>query len=167
MINSVQKMVQEHAARDLTKGDRDLIPALLKRVRVDAEKPFVNGKFLEPLVRRYDGQPIRKDGEDKPSLFVNFPFLALMERDQKPPTKKGPQHTVRTLLQSRYRLQSMTIRDTKQVMIKLTDAEIKTCISRVNKAKESESAPSSGFGLLHVPQIWAVILSNGEDGRLC
>ncbi len=70
-------MLVKFAKQRLTPGLLDLVPRLLTRVQIDAERPFRNGSYLIPVVRRYDGHDIRGEEGDKPALFVNFPFFAL------------------------------------------------------------------------------------------
>lgn len=157
-------MIGKYASRDMAKGERDLVPALVKRVQLDAERQYVYGSLLAPVVRRYDGQG--SNFSDKPSLFINFPFLALKEVGKRQATTmKSLDHEDRTLLQSRYRLQSTKTRDTNQSMTKLSASEVKTCIT-ASDAEKANLFSSAAGELIHVPQLWAVLLSNGRNDAL-
>src|SRR3954466_3070299 len=115
-------MLVKFAKRRLTPGLLDLVPRLLTRVQIDAERPFINGRYLVPVVRRYDGQDIRGDEGDTIALFVNFPFIALASvRPTCPRDRKSPKHATRTLLQWHYRLQSTEARAEFQAIDSLAD----------------------------------------------
>ena len=156
-------MLVKFAKPRLTPGLLDLVPRLLTRVQIDAERPFINGNYLVPVVRRYDGQDIRGDEGDKPALFVNFPFIALAPvRSTCPGDRKSPKHTARTLLQWRYRLQSTEARDPDQAIASLSEENIQECCLETNRVGTRRSS-GAVKGLLHVPQLWGVILSNGRS----
>jgi hypothetical protein len=156
-------MLVKFAKRKLTPGLLDLVPRLLTRVQIDAERPFRNGSYLIPVVRRYDGHDIRGEEGDRPALFINFPFFALKPvKPTFPGEPKSLKHTARTLLQWRYRLQSTEARDLDQAITHLSQEDIEGCCA---KTARTATQPSVGSGkkVLHVPQLWAVILSNGES----
>jgi hypothetical protein len=161
-------MLVKFAKRRLTPGLLDLVPRLLTRVQIDAERPFRNGSYLIPVVRRYDGHDIRGEEGDKPALFVNFPFFALKPvRPTFPGEHKSLKHPARTLLQWRYRLQSTETRDLDQAITHLSQEDIEgCCVETTRKTTHMATRPSVGSEkrVLHVPQLWAVILSNGESG---
>lgn len=178
-------IIAKHGTRDLSKGEIDLIPSLLRRVQIDAERQYIHGSLLNPVVRRYDGLGV--DTKDKPIMFINFPFISLQQvgpgadpetrnwRSRYRLTGKFPYvskrldtfperdtsaHQDRTLLQSRYRLQSTRGRDGRQSITKLSVDDVRTCID----ASDQEKARLFNTGtpeLLHVPQLWAVISRNG------
>ena len=157
-------MLVKFAKRRLTPGLLDLVPRLLTRVQIDAERPFRNGSYLIPVVRRYDGHDIRGEEGDKPALFVNFPFFALKPvRPTFPGEHKSLKHPARTLLQWRYRLQSTETRDLDQAITHLSQEEIEGCCVETTR-KTTRPSVGSEKRVLHVPQLWAVILSNGESG---
>jgi len=157
-------MLVKFAKRRLTPGLLDLVPRLLTRVQIDAERPFRNGSYLIPVVRRYDGHDIRGEEGDKPALFVNFPFFALKPvRPTFPGERKSQKHAARTLLQWRYRLQSTETRDLDQAITHLSQEDIEGCCMKTTRTAPRPSV-GSAKSVLHVPQLWAVILSNGESG---
>jgi len=124
---------------------------------------------------RYDGRLSRDDFDDRPCLFFSFPYLALGDfKDRSneqtigvqalvshsPPAKLSPVHPVRTLLQSRYRLESTKKRDSSQSITLLSEEDVQDCIrlphgatrpTRIKKRREK----------IHVPHFWGLSISGG------
>jgi hypothetical protein len=142
-------------------GVKDLTRRLLKRVWATDERDFIGGKFLIPGATRYDGQS--KNDDEKPCTFFNFPYFSV----ERPHTKTQPhvqpaggnlEHPVRTLLQSRYRLEATDARDQDQSITKLTRREVNTCI-RPSSNYARQDVNNKSKPIIHVPQLWCLSLS--------
>jgi hypothetical protein len=143
-------------------GVKDLTRRLLKRVRATDERDFIGGKFLIPGATRYDGQS--KNDDEKPCTFFNFPYFSV----ERPRTRTQPQvqpaggnleHPVRTLLQSRYRLEATDARDQDQSITKLTRREVNTCIRPSSNCTGQDVNNHKSKPIIHVPQLWCLSLS--------
>ena len=123
----------------LEDDDLALVTRLLNKVKKTCEKQFVHGRYLKPTVLVYDGADPEETAKDqKTATFVSLPiFTTECERHHKS-TKEDELHPVRALLQSRYRLESTKGRDKEQV------------IRKVHSKKAH---------VVHVPQIWALIIN--------
>ena len=136
-------------------GDDDLalVGRLLNKVRNTSEKKFVHGRYLKPITLVYEGEdpdlgashhveerPVRKT-----ATFVSFPVFTTSHPKRHTSTKEFEGHPVRSLLQSRYRLESTRRRDKEQVITKTTSI-------RDQLAHDTH--------VVHVPQIWALMINN-------
>jgi hypothetical protein len=128
------------------------------------ERDFVGGKFLNPATTRYDGQS--KNDDEKPCTFFNFPYFSV----EKPYAKShheaetpstNPEHPVRSLLQSRYRLEATDTRDLDQSITKLSRSEVRTCI-RPSPNRYEQNVNNKVKPIIHVPQLWCLSLSGGK-----
>jgi len=134
---------------------------LLKRVQMTDERTFIGGKYLVPYTTRYDGQS--KDEDEKPCTFFSFPYFSVETRKGvKFPRldidKENPEHPVRSLIQSRYRLESTLGRDKCQSIKTLPVDDVKRCIHPPYASKPE----LNGKPIIHVPQIWVLSLSGGK-----
>lgn len=154
------------------------------------ERNYVGGKFLITGPIRYDGRLLERDDDDHPCIFFSFPYLAVGDfhdgaraaatsrPDQSAAqgeqcdthgsarglfkTKKTSIHPVRTLLQSRYRLESTKKRDDNQSITTLTKKEVKDCISASkDPARQVDGVKSKPK--IHVPQLWGLSVSGGTS----
>ncbi|KAL3448303.1 hypothetical protein BJX65DRAFT_69266 [Aspergillus insuetus] len=119
-----------------------IITDLFKELEQVYEKPFVHGRYLEPIVRRFAGGD-SDEGDKKPNhsvevVFIAFPYLSLEPFRLQPNTGRRPVHPVRSLLQFHYSFVSTVSRDKHQV----------SC----NVGNEP--------GALHVPQIWILLIND-------
>lgn len=136
-------------------GDDDmaLVVRLLKKVRKISEKKFVHGRYLKPITLVYDGVDPDASAPHRPgdmhvrktATFVSFPFFTICCPKRHTSDKEFEGHPVRALLQSRYHLESTKRRDKEQVITKTTS--IKDHLAHKDH-------------LVHVPQIWALIINN-------
>ncbi|KIW75983.1 hypothetical protein Z517_10728 [Fonsecaea pedrosoi CBS 271.37] len=129
----IQSVVDKYARSGLEDGIDRLADGLLRRMFSNEEKTFVGGYYLQPGVIRYDGETPLQDVPDRPCTFVNFPYLCLewpreleaLPEEPDPGNRKFP---VRSLLQSRYRLQLTREKDQKQSISALTNRQVNACI---------------------------------------
>ena len=163
-----QNTVTEHAGSCLDTGIKALTQRLLKRVWTSGERDFIGGRFLRPTAIRYDGQPKATTEEARPCTFFNFPYLALDSHRLKT-CEDGPHgcykagsdgHPKRTLLQSRYRLESTATREESQSITTLSRQELAKCVRPAHK-QENLSASMGALPLVYVPQLWIASLSGG------
>ena len=167
-LTECQNTVVEHAGRYLDTGIKALTQRLLKRVWLSDERDFIGGKFLQPTAIRYDGQPKATSEEARPCTFFNFPYLSLDTHRRKTCMQgcnecyrtgsKG--HPKRTLLQSRYRLESTAAKDESQSITALSRQDIAKCLKPSNK-QVALSNSTNALPILHVPQLWIASLSGG------
>jgi hypothetical protein len=154
-----QNVFTRYVAQGLSPKVKSLTLRLLKRVRNTKEKEFANGRFLLPSVIRYDG--LSKSGDDKPCTFFNFPYFCVQDPGSPTSTRgTGPEHPVRTLLQSRYRLENTGVRDGLQSITTLSQSEVNKCV-RSQHIKLAQHSAGSFHAIIHVPQLWGMSLSGG------
>lgn len=158
-------MFSQYASRHVDSGVKGLTRRLLKRVWATDERGFIGGKFLNPATTRYDGQS--KTDDEKPCTFFNFPYFSVEKPHTKKSSKAGSaglslEHPVRTLLQSRYRLEATNDRDPDQSITKLSRAEVKTCI-RTPQNHGQENMDNNLKPIIHVPQLWCLSLTGGKN----
>ena len=123
----------------LEDDDLALAARLLNKVQKTCEKQFVHGRYLKPTVLVYDGaDPEETSKDQKTATFVSLPIFTTECPRRQTSTKEDEHHPVRALLQSRYRLESTKSRDKAQV------------IRKVDSKKDH---------VIHVPQIWALIIN--------
>jgi hypothetical protein len=128
------------------------------------ERDFVGGKFLNPATTRYDGQS--KNDDEIPCTFFNFPYFSLEKRHAKTNREAevpgtSVEHPIRTLLQSRYRLEATDTRDLEQSITNLSRSEVRTCI-RPSPNRYEENVDNKSKPIIHVPQLWCLSLSGGK-----
>lgn len=134
---------------------------LLKRVRAQSQRPFVGGSFVTPSALRYDILNDSKYSADKCCIFINFPyFLVANPQARKLLAKGDPKNPMRTLLQSHYRLNETTERDKMQCIKMLNSEKLKSCILSPS-AETAHLTDEFADHLIHVPQMWALILGLG------
>ena len=152
-----KKLVNECQFQTPAGGERGLTRRLIKRVRILAEREFVGGKFLTPLALRYDNQDVSRYTVDKTCIFFSFPyFLVAKPSLRKHFGKDDPQHPVRTLLQSHYRLNKTLDRDSDQSISLLKGGTIATSINASDGGRQSQSMLAVE-DLVFVPQVWGII----------
>ena len=124
----------------LEADDRALVARVLKKVEKTCEKTFVHGKCLKPVTIVYSGKDSNDTMKDigKTAMFVSLPIFWLDFLPQHSYTQKSSGHPSRALLQTRSRLESTRRRETEQVVTKSDSVQ----------------------GVIHVPQIWALIINN-------
>ncbi|KAL8753758.1 MAG: hypothetical protein Q9184_005330 [Pyrenodesmia sp. 2 TL-2023] len=132
---------------------------LLNRVRLVTEREFVNGSFLTPKAMRYDMHDASRYGHNKCCIFVSFPYFAVNEAQERCLFKKGDaRHPVRTLLQSRYRLNETVDKDESQCIRTVGSAALKSCIRNASKDDIERLNRSAHTELIYVPQMWALVM---------
>jgi hypothetical protein len=155
-------LFSRYVSKHVDSGVKDLTRRLLKRVWATDERDFIGGKFLIPGATRYDGQS--KNADEKPCTFFNFPYFSV----ERPHTRTQPQvqpvggnleHPVRTLLQSRYRLEATDARDQDQSITKLTRREVNTCIQPSSNYARQDVNNHKSKPIIHIPQLWCLSLS--------
>lgn len=115
----------------------------LNKVQKVCEKQFVHGRYLKHITIVYDGEDIdHASKEQKTVTFVALPIFTTECPRRHTSTKEDEVHPVRALLQSRYRLESTKRRDKEQVI-----------------TKTSPTAHTKKDHVVHVPQIWALIIN--------
>lgn len=132
---------------------------LLNRVRRVTEREFVNGSFLTPKVMRYDMHDASRYGHNKCCIFINFPYFAVNQTRERNPFKKGDaRHPIRTLLQSRYRLNETVDKDESQCIRSVGSAALKSCIRNSSQDDIDRLNRTAHTELIYVPQMWALIM---------
>jgi hypothetical protein len=163
----------------------------MKRVKTMKERNYVGGKFLITGPIRYDGRLLEREDDDHPCIFFGFPYLAVGDFNDRttaastsrpgnqgaaqgmrsgtpdsagrpPKTKNTSIHPVRTLLQSRYRLESTKKRDENQSITTLERKEVKDCIWASKDLAKKEKG-SKWKSKIHVPQLWGLSISGGTS----
>lgn len=128
----------------LDNDDIELLENLLTKVQRMSEKKFVHGRYLKPDTLIYEGDYPDEDGKTprKSAMFVCVPIFSLGNPQTCNTTKENIEHPVKPLLQSLYRLESTVHRERNQVAAKM--------------------ALSDQLQLIHVPQLWAVVINKRE-----
>ncbi|KIX98271.1 uncharacterized protein Z520_06351 [Fonsecaea multimorphosa CBS 102226] len=164
-LGVIQSVVDKYACSGLEDGIDRLTDGLLRRMFSNQEKTFVAGYYLQPGVIRYDGKLPLQDVPDKPCTFVNFPYLCLedpikldeLPEEPDPVKRKFP---VRSLLQSRYRLQLTHEKDLKQSVSALTNRQVNACIQpAVAHLGSSTTTTEKCTKIVHAHQLWCLSLS--------
>lgn len=91
---------------------------------------------------RYSGKDPNQDAEIKSAMFCCIPYFSLGQYNSSNFTRESFVHPIRTLLQSRYRLEATEKRDKQQVIRKLGRPE--------------------HDGILHVPQLWCLAINKSK-----
>ncbi|KAL8799866.1 MAG: hypothetical protein Q9182_005573 [Xanthomendoza sp. 2 TL-2023] len=130
---------------------------LLNRVRLVTERDFVNGNFLTPAVMRYDLHNALPY-----CMFVSFPYFLVAEgHNQSKFDKEGENHPIRTLLQSRYRLNETVDRDKSQCIRMISGSALRSCI-QAPSSETKHLTRQLNNGLIYVPQMWTLIMDLGH-----
>ena len=157
-LKRLEDFVIEAKSQGVQESEIGLTRRLLKRVRLELERPFVGGKFLTPMALRYDSLDSSKYSADKCCIFLAFPYFEIRKEQTKQVILKHDQeHRVRSLLQSVYRLNNTVERDKTQSIRMLSRKKLTSCI----KAEEGDLSEISRNGkeeLIYVPQLWALVL---------
>lgn len=135
-------------------GDDDmaLVARLLNKVQT-SEKKFVHGRYLKPIILVYEGEdpdasafpPPEEKHVRKTATFISLPVFTTCCLKHHTSTKDFEGHPVRALLQSHYQLESTKRRDKEQV---------------INKTRSIRDHLANEDHVVHVPQIWALIINN-------
>ena len=157
-LKGLEDLIIEAKAQGIQESEVALTRRLLKRVRLDSERPFVGGRFLTPRALRYDSVDSSKYSADKCCVFLAFPYFAVA-RDQprKATEKNAPEHSVRTLLQSVYRLNNTSERDQTQCIRMLRRKNLRSCIE-ADETEVFEVSRRVKEELIYVPQLWALTI---------
>ena len=137
------------------------------------EKTFAGGHYLQPSVIRYDGEIPFGDVPDRPCTFVNFPYLCLENPDKlnllpEEVDARKRKFPVRSLLQSRYRLQLTSEKDLKQSISALTNEQVDTCIQPTDAhLVRNATGTAKCSKIVHTHQLWCLSLSGGNTGYSC
>lgn len=157
-IDTLEDIVTRSRPQGLQNSEVGLTRRLLKRVRKRAESAFVGGSFLTPLALRYDILDDSKYSVDKCCIFLSFPYFAVGKAKPRKVFAKGsPEHPIRTLLQSAYRLNDTVEQDKFQSIRILEQETLRSCIDATGQDKAHISRKVTEE-LIHVPQLWALIL---------
>ena len=161
-FRALEGIVTRSRSQGLQQSDIGLTRRLLKRVRRLAERDFIGGSFLFPLAQRYEYLDDSRYSVDKYCIFLSFPYFAVAEPYPTKPYKKGNvEHPVRTLLQSRYRLNETVERDKFQCIRRLKREALKACINATDP-ECAQTLSKRADELVHVPQLWALIIGVGR-----
>ena len=121
-----------------------MVVALLKKVKRFREKSWLTGRYLEPVVRRCEGRGQDElETKERWAIFLCFPYLKPYKAAEGQSIQESQFHLTRTLLSTFYQMDLTKERDIDQV------------------ARQSPKLAANEF--LHVPQLWALLLSCGED----
>ena len=157
-LQRLEDFVIEAKSQGVQESEIGLTRRLLKRVRLELERPFVGGKFLTPMALRYDSLDSSKYSADKCCIFLAFPYFEIRKEQTKQIIlKRDQEHSVRSLLQSVYRLNNTVERDKTQSIRMLSRGKLTSCI----EAEEGDLSEISRNGkeeLVFVPQLWALVL---------
>ena len=157
-LKRFEDSVIETKAQGVQESEIGLTRRLLKRVRLESERPFVGGNFLIPRALRYDSLDSSRYSADKCCIFLAFPYFAVArERPRKAVEKYGEEHSTRSLLQSVYRLNDTKERDQSQSIRMLARKNLISCIE-ADESDISEISRHVKEELIYVPQLWALIL---------
>jgi hypothetical protein len=128
--------------RGVDVDDRLIITRLMQTVQEKYERVSPSGRTLRPIAVRCDGHDSTDQKKaDRWALFLSFPYLSLESPAAPHNNRKQQFHFTKTLLQSRFPLETTQDRDHEQI-IRQTGSLTKDQI-------------------LHVPSLWALILSSG------
>ncbi|KAL8758055.1 MAG: hypothetical protein Q9199_001785 [Rusavskia elegans] len=131
---------------------------LLNKVHDATERYFVNGRFLTPTAMRYNLPDPSWYMGGMCCIFVNFPYFAVGEERTRSSFDKGDErHPIRTLLQSRYRLNETVDRDESQCIRIVSGSALKSCIQAPDKETEHLTRKVNDE-LIYVPQMWTLIM---------
>ncbi|KAL8797355.1 MAG: hypothetical protein Q9195_000510 [Heterodermia aff. obscurata] len=157
-LKKLEDLVIEAKSQGVQESEIGLTRRLLKRLRLESERPFVGGKFLTPMALRYDSLDSSKYSADKCCIFLAFPYFEIRKEQTKQITVKHDQeHRMRSLLQSVYRLNNTVERDKTQSIRMLSSKKLTSCI----KAEGGDLSDISRKGkeeLIYVPQLWALVI---------
>lgn len=157
-FENLECLVSKAKYQGLQEREIRLTRRLLRRVRKEAEREFVGGSFLSPLALRYDMLDNSKFSGGESCLFLAFPYFSLDKaQPRKPSTKGSPEHPVRTLLQSSYRLNDTSERDQFQSVRLLGSETLTLCIDPSNRDLTRVSRKVKEE-LISVPQLWVLVL---------
>lgn len=152
----LEKFVELSKPQGLQESEIGLTKRLLKRVQKKAETPFVGGRFLTPLALRYDILDDSRYSVDRCCIFLSFPYFDVHKAQRPKAFQKGEEvHPMRTLLQSRYRLNDTIERDKTQCVRSLKEKALSSCIE-VPSSNFDNATPKDA--LIHVPQLWTLIM---------
>ena len=142
----------------MKESEAGLSRRLLKRIQVQHQRPFVDGSFLTPVARRYIVLDDSKYSADRCCIFLSFPYFEVTEpRAENHFVKGESKHSVRTLLQSHYRLNETVERDKDQCIKLLQGKNLKSCID----APDKETTHLNNREIkerIYVPQLWGLII---------
>ncbi|KAL8889780.1 MAG: hypothetical protein Q9215_002968 [Flavoplaca cf. flavocitrina] len=157
-LDELSNMVNSLEAAGLEKVLIGLSKRLLNKVRVVAERSLLNGSFLTPWAMRYDLRDSLWYKGSMCCIFVNFPYFAMGEERKQSMFEKGDdRHPIRTLLQSRYRLNETVDRDKLQCVRTISGSALKSCIRAPGKETEHLGRKANDE-LIYVPQMWTLIM---------
>ena len=157
-LKRLEDFVTEARSQGVQESEIGLTRRLLKRVRLESERPFVGGKFLTPMALRYDSLDNSKYSADKCCIFLAFPYFEIRKEQRKQIIVKDDQeHRVRSLLQSVYRLNDTVERDKTQSIRMLSRKKLAACI-KAEKEDVSDISRKAKEELIFVPQLWALVL---------
>jgi hypothetical protein len=93
-LRSLENLITQVSGVD----DDDLVIALslLQQVAEKAEKPYVHGHYLMPMILRGESRSIDKlkpKEPDRHSIFINFPFFSFQAPSTNPPQQKMHLHS--------------------------------------------------------------------------
>ncbi|KAG8527329.1 uncharacterized protein KY384_007481 [Bacidia gigantensis] len=158
LFGRLNDLVVEAKEQGLQESEARLTHRLIGGVKRKAEKPFVGGSFLNPLSLRYDSMDDSKYNVGKCSTFIAFPYFLVAKEGISPLYEKAkPDHPIRTLLQSCYRLNDTSERDETQCIRMLSRKALRSCI-KLEDDKLPDVSRKVQEELIYVPQLWALTL---------
>lgn len=143
----------------LQESEIGLTRRLINWIGLVSERSFVHGRYLDPTALRYDMLDDSRYNKDRCSIFLGFPYFVVRKPEAKRSTfsKGAPEHPLRTLLQSRYRLNETTQRDESQCITELPGDKLKSCI-RAPHSDTAHLTHQKVEELIYVPQLWTLII---------
>ena len=128
--------------RGVDVDDRLIITRLMQTVREKYERVSASDRTLQPIAVRCDGQDSTDQKKaDRWALFLCFPYLSLESPAASHDNRKQQFHVTRTLLRARFPLETTQDRDHEQII--------------------RQTGHLTKDQILHVPSLWALILSSG------
>ncbi|KAF7502972.1 hypothetical protein GJ744_004759 [Endocarpon pusillum] len=128
--------------RGVDVDDRLIIRRLMQTVKDRYERDSASGRTLKPIAVRCDGQdPTAQKKADRWGLFLCFPYFSVKSAAGPQDSHKPQFHTTKTLLQARFPLETISGYDHEQII--------------------SQTGHLTKDQFLHVPLLWALILSSG------